>query len=191
MRKYCALLLLPLLCQILLGSSVVESDDWESKVKMLLNQLMACDEPVDDISPCNRFVGEGLKIVYKVDDLYSEKKKRYLVSNEIANYLEASDNWTLLGTADDQDVLNEAQGYANVKKAIVAVQKGESSYGHVALIIPGSLTYSGTWGKNVPNSASFFIHLPNKSYVGKGLSWAWKVDEASNVKIYGRNFSNL
>ena len=159
--------------------------DWNSDVQALLGQYLACQEPIDDTSPCNRFLGKALKSVYGITD-FDVTPNEYMLANEIAIYVATTpDKWTSLGPADDQDVLKDAAGYANLKKAVIAVQPG-TPHGHVALILPGNLVPSGSWGLNVPNSASFFQNKPKKSYVAQGLSYAFSTPDG--VTIYGRNF---
>jgi hypothetical protein len=158
--------------------------EWQADVEAMLHEFMTCQSPIDDVSPCNRFVGRALKRIYNIDD-FTKPNGEFMTANEIAGAVAASGNWTKLGNASDQKALNEAQGYANVKKAIIAVSSG-SPHGHVAIILPGSQTQSGSWGLKVPNSASFFLNKPDKSYIGKPLSFAWTTP--NGVSIYGRNF---
>lgn len=111
-----------------------------------------------------------------------------MVVGEIAEYLESSSQWTLLGHAYEQEALNKAQNYANTRKAAVAVYLNEEGLGHVSFILPGDMNPSGSWGFNVPNSASFFMSTPQKSYVDKGLSYAFDRSLIKDVLIYGRNY---
>lgn len=171
-----------------IGFSQTKNSNWKKDLETSLYQFMLCDDPLDDISPCNIFVGESLKVVYQIDDFFSEEKQRYLLANEIFDFLSDSNAWTLLGKGDSQEALIEAQGYANLGKAIVAVMKSETGSGHVALVLPGELGYSGNWGLNVPNSASFFLKNPNKSYIGKKLSFAFPSTDKGQVYLYGRNY---
>jgi len=173
-------------CSITISAQELNGN-WKQDLTNMLTQFLQCDDPLDDISPCNKFVSEALESAYKVKDFYSSSKNRHLLANEIYDYLGNSDKWTLLGKASDQSALNNAQGYANLKKAVVAVYKGETN-GHIALILPGNLSQSGTWSLKMPNSASFFIHKPQKSYISKKLSYAFPGDIKDNVLIYGRNY---
>ena len=94
----------------------------------------------------------------------------------------------MLGKASEQKTLTEAQGYANVKKAVIAVYETSSGSGHVAFILPGTLTASGSWGLNCPNSASFLLNKPSSSYVSQPLSFAFNAQLKDKVLLYGRNF---
>ncbi|WGH75490.1 hypothetical protein P8625_15705 [Tenacibaculum tangerinum] len=176
---------------LLLTSHAVTAQElnpnWKSDLTNMLHEFLQCNEPIDDISPCNKFVSEALQSAYGVNDFYSTEKNRHLIANEIYSYLKTSSKWTLLGKASDQNTLNNAQGYANLKKAVVAVYKGDV-HGHIALILPGTLSQSSTWNLKVPNSASFFIYKPNKSYIGKKMSFAFSSTDKDKVLLYGRNY---
>ena len=74
------------------------------------------------------------------------------------------------------------------KKAVVALYMTPSGAGHVAIILPGELQPSGSWGLNVPNSASFLMMEPQRSYVGKGLSYAFAKTHLKDVVLYARNY---
>ena len=186
MKKILLILLMCTLANVSNAQSL--NENWEEEVTNSLYEFMACDDPLDDISPCNKFVGEALKMVYGIHDFYDEEKERYLLANEIADFLAKEDKWTLLGKGSEQSALNEAQGYANLGKAVVAVLKSNSGHGHVAIILPGESGPSSAWGLNVPNSASFFIYKPESSYIGKKLSYAFKSKNKGNVLLYGRNY---
>ena len=108
--------------------------------------------------------------------------------NEIADAVKGGGNWELLGHAYDKDALNKAQDYANSKKATIAVYKSSTGQGHVAVILPGDLQASGSWGIKVPNSASFFLGNRQRSYIGKGLSYAFTKDMLKDVVVYGRKY---
>jgi hypothetical protein len=69
-------------------------------------------------------------------------------------------------------------------KRFVAVKADEPN-GHVAVVFPGNLAPSANWNNlKCPNSASFFLKHPEKSYIGRKLSYAF--DSPKGVKIYGR-----
>lgn len=171
------------------GTIHAANEDWKADVEGLLNEFLACKAPIDDRSPCNVFVGRAAKRVYGSADFeVPGKPNAFLSANQIAAYVANSERWTKLGTADDQAVLTEAQGHANLRRAIIAVYSS-SPHGHVALVLPGKAVPSASWGLDVPNSASFFLNDPARSFVGKPLSNAFGADKKGSVTIYGRNFS--
>jgi hypothetical protein len=90
-----------------------------------------------------------------------------------------------LGKAYEQAVLNSAQEMANNHRAVIAVYEGPGGeVKHIALILPGALHFSGSWGFSVPNSASFFLTAPEKSYMDKGLSYAFTKNMVKDVTLY-------
>ncbi len=92
-----------------------------------------------------------------------------------------------MGHGYDQKVLLQAQKHANAGKATIAIYINEAGIGHIAMILPGEMKPSGTWGFQVPNSASFFATTPEKSYIEKGSSYAYERPQIKGVMIYGRN----
>ena len=112
-----------------------------------------------------------------------------MMAGEIATYLKDSKQWALLGPSYDQKILKQAQDNANAKKAVVAVYMNETGIGHVVVITPGQLQPSGSWGLSVPNAASFFATQPDKSFVDKGLSFAFNKAMLKDVMIYTRNYN--
>lgn len=163
------------------------NDGWKEELNKSLNEFVNC-QTAGDISLCNKFIGQSLNTVYKVNDFYSEKLGRYLFPHEIASFVSENANWTLLGHAYEPDALTEAQKYANEKKAAIAVYKSENGQGHMVLIVPGDLQPSGSWGIKVPNTASFFLGEAEKSYISKGLSYGFKKNLIKDVLIYARKY---
>ncbi len=181
-------LLIPLL--ILTGTLRAQTANWETlpwapDVKAMLSQFLTCGGPTPPATPCNVFTAQTLEKIYHITD-FDLAGGNYMRANDIAAFVENGDKWTLLGDAGDQNVLNQAQGYANLGKAVIAVEYANAGSGHVCIIIPGNLTPSGQWKLSCPNSASFFINKPSKAYVGMSLSYAFPTP--AGVKIYGRNF---
>ncbi len=161
--------------------------NWENELTTSLQEFLQCGNKDENSPPCYRFAGESLKQVYKINDFYSSEKGRYLEPDEIYSFLEESKQWTLLGKGYDQHALNGAQDYANANKAVVAVMKG-AAYGHMVLILPGELQPSGSWSLKVPNSASFFTHQADKSFINKKLSYAFTPSDQGHILLYGRKY---
>lgn len=162
---------------------------WEEALNSELEQFKTCEQTmVNGINSCNYFIGQALKTVYKINDFYAPDLDRYMLAGEIGRHLEENKQWTLLGHGYEQTVLKEAQGYANAGKAVVAIYLNEEDIGLVSLILPGTMKESGTWGFQVPNSAAFMINDPEKSYVGKGLSYSFDRKLLKGVMLYGRSY---
>lgn len=161
---------------------------WAKHVEWILGEQMSCQQAVDDVSPCNRFIGRALERVWGYTDFKTTTAPPadYLLANEIGSaLLTMKDRWVEIGRANDQSNLSAAADWADKGHAVIAVRP-DSPNGHVALVLPGPLTASGKWGLNVPNSASFLYNKPDLSYIGKPLSAAFAADKKADVKLYYR-----
>ncbi|MGC3948785.1 MAG: hypothetical protein QM762_30515 [Chryseolinea sp.] len=167
------------------GQSV--NPNWKQELKTNLDKFLQCTA-TSDKAACSSYIGESLKVVYKVDDFYNKKAGRYMTANEITEYLKTSGSWSTLGQSYEQQVLDRAGEMANSRKAVVAVYNNTSNVGHIVLITPGEMTSSGSWGLKVPAAASFFVIEPAKSFTDKGLSFAFSKQMLKDVTIYVRKY---
>lgn len=187
MEKCFAIALLLIYSVVTKAQTVIwEREEWAKDITNMLSEFQTCGGEISSDTPCNTFLGKAMQKVYHIDDFFQSGSTSYLSANQIVGYVENSDNWIFLGEADNQETLTNAQGYANLGKAVIAVIYNNKTHGHVCLIMPGNLSYSKDWKLNCPNSASFFLNKIDKSYVGQKLSYAFK--QPVGVKIYGRNF---
>lgn len=163
--------------------------NWKEELALSIDQYIECKKASDEANTCLNFLGESLTKVYNVNDFYSKTSKKYLQSHEITKFLSEGDQWTSLGHAYDPKVLAKAQSTANSNKAVVAVYINSSTGlgEHVALIIPGELKHSGSWGLKVPNTTSFLSIKPENSFTNQALSYAFRRDMMKDVIIYARN----
>ena len=122
------------------------NENWRRDLGVSLDKFRQCTAATSEKYQCSGFIGESIAQVYKTNVFYSEKQSRYLHINEISKSSVDSGPWTLLGHAYDQKALEEAQKQANANKAVIAVYVTESAIGHIALILPGKLQFSGSWG---------------------------------------------
>ncbi|MFT6715479.1 MAG: hypothetical protein ACJA0Q_000106 [Saprospiraceae bacterium] len=107
----------------------------------------------------------------------------FLPYDEILDFVKVSSDWTEIGLASDQSVLIEAQENANNGIGTVALNtKGSKT---VAIVIEGKLSHSNSLGLDCPNVVVFRPSKFDKSFVGKGINYAWS--DLSNVKIYSLN----
>jgi hypothetical protein len=160
---------------------------WRGDVELKLRRVLSSHR-LDLSSPCNVFLAKALKLLFGIADFeLPGVPDEFLVANDIARYVAAHpDQWTLLGSASSQAALDRAQTYANLNTPVIAVYISDP-HGHVAVVLPGSLEYSGHWNLHVPNSASEFLNRPHKSYVGLRLSNAFQASDLPKVKLYTRN----
>ena len=163
---------------------------WQVELQKELDAFLKCENTNSyGINTCNRYIGQSLKTVYNINDFYSKSKGRYMRIVEIANFLENSKSWTSLGKGYEAEVLSQAQKNANKKQAVVAIYFNEAEKrGNIALILPGTLKNSGSWGLKVPNCAALFINEPKRSFVNKGLSYAFRKSTLRNVILYTKNY---
>jgi len=157
--------------------------NWEKELTKSLDDFIKCAKTSADKATCGATVGQSLATVYKQDAFFSKKLNRFLKANEISEIVEESKRWKAMGYAYDQKVLDQAQQVANGNKPVIAVYR-MNGLSHVVLILPGTLHYSGSWGFKVPNSASFSHIEPDKSYVGKGLSYGFQKSMMKNITLY-------
>lgn len=121
---------------------------------------------------CKHFTAKAICNFYEINEFETD--------NGYVNYEEMYDiirgkfhTWELLGEATDQEVLQKAQEKANNGQATVAVSR-KSVYGHVAMIVPGTLQKAPSWGGlDVPLCASFFLVKGLDSFIEKSLAYAW------------------
>ncbi len=164
------------------------NNNWKQDLENAMKEFQSCQPTTDLNSPCNKFLGESLNTVYRINDFYSQNLGRYMVASEIAKYLKSSEQWSLLGPCYDQKTLTQAQEHANARKAVVAVYTTSSGGGHVVLITPGSLQSSGSWELSVPTATSFFLSQPDRSFINKGLSFAFGKILMKDILIYTRKY---
>ena len=163
--------------------------NWQNNLNKELEQFKACKNTATaGISTCNKYIGSTLYTVYNINDFYSKELGRHMLVSEVSQYLKGNKQWSLLGHGYEQKALVEAQEKANAGRAVVAVYLNEEGIGHVSVILPGEMKPSGTWGIKVPNSASFFLTEPEKSYINKSLSYAYERPMLKGVLLYVRNY---
>lgn len=183
-QKY-SFLLLTLIASVCNGQGI--NPTWKTDLNSSLQQFFNCQNSSAGKSECIQFMGESVKKIYKVNDFYSAKSGRYMTASEISLFLKESDKWKLIGPTYEQKTLATAQDLANSGKAVVAVYTNSSGIGHMVVITPGQLQPSGSWGLNVPNVVSFFPSQPDRSFVDKGLSFAFGKNLIKDILIYARN----
>lgn len=131
----------------------------ESAIQVAIAELGVCD-PQDSLTACNEFVCKALERAYGANaaiDLKSGGK--CAVANDMHKSLFAIANgtkkpkgimtWTLIGTADDNAVLERAQACANEGFATLVSSSG-AEHGHIVIVVPGQLELSNTWQTLVP-----------------------------------------
>ena len=154
-----------------------------------LSAQLSCDPtaPINDASPCNRFVSKGLVDLHGVSDFV--RGDGHLTANEIYDYVsQPSSGWKSIGVLADTDNSLCAQFLANRGTPVIAAIK-HAVHGHVALVLPGELKSSTTWGAFAPNSAAFKYFSPNsaQTYVNGRLSQAFTAADAATAFYFYRD----
>ena len=161
------------------------SGDWKTSMTSMLSDFQSCKSG-NKGAECKTYVAKAIKTMYGVNDFDAAGKPGGMLDvNGVANYIKKSSNWKLLGDASSQDILKQAQDAANNNKAVVAMRVSDNGADHISVIAPGSLVSCGKLGLKCPNSVSFFVNNPDKSYIGKPLAYSFKT--LDGVKIYTRN----
>jgi hypothetical protein len=164
------------------------NQNWKRDLEISLDKFRQCTQTKAEKYQCSGFIGESIANVYKTNAFFSDKLSRYLHINEISKSSLETGPWASIGYAYDQKALEEAQKQANANKAVIAVYVTELGVGHIALILPGKLQFSGSWGFNVPSAASFLFNDSEKSFVDKGLSYAFSKNMIKDVILYVRKY---
>ena len=167
--------------------SCLSDHPWGSVLIRLLSEFKQCREALDDRSPCNTFLTKALATVYQVEDFGGGSTTSFSANQIAARLTQIPGLWEPLGAADRQSALDQAVAKANAGLAVIAVWQG-TPHGHVALILPGATTRSGSWGLQTPCAASFFLDNPQKAFVGCPLSYAFSSDKKQDVRLYARRF---
>lgn len=163
-----------------LAQAQAQNENWKADLASDLQAFISCATATNDRTQCTTFVESSITRVFKLEAPNSESTGS-IIPVSFAN----NDQWSRLGKAYEQAVLNSAQEMANNHRAVVAVLEGPAGeMMHMALILPGALRFSGSWGFSVPNSASFFLTAPEKSYTEKGLSYAFTRNMVKDVTLY-------
>lgn len=159
--------------------------NWSTDLNTLLTEFKKCQK-----NACRDYLAKSIKAVYPtVDETFvSEETKQPLRGNALITYMKETGRWLELGKAADQANLDKAAQYAKEGKAVIAIVQNKDGGAHVSLIIPGGMTASGTWGLKMPNTSSFFMYSPAKSFIGKPLSYCYRPDSRFDVMLYVFNY---
>lgn len=178
-----ATLMMLVACSLSYGQTL--NKNWKEDLTSMLEEFQSCATNESDKAPCSSFITESINVVYPLNSLHLEASAGTVA---MLSSHKQNTQWTILGKAYQQDALTRAQDLANDQRAVIAVyQLPGGDVLHMALILPGNLSFSGSWGFSVPNSASFFLATPEKSFVEKGLSYSFAKSMIKDVTLYVRN----
>lgn len=160
--------------------NIVLTEESKAILQEIEDDYFACyDGKSAGDQDCIHFTSEAICRFYEIDDF--KDGESYMSYKEIKDKISGLEGWQVVGQASSQSALDEAQDLANTGRAVVALDP-KKNY-HTAIILPGMMVKSGSWGLKCPNSASFFRHKV-KAYFDKPLSYSYTSPEG--LMIYAR-----
>lgn len=144
-------------------------------------------QAADLVKKCNDFVADSIQREWSVDDFWLSDKSRFMNVREIKTWLpiEGSLNgWEFLGTANEAAAHASAAEKAGAGQPVVAVYHDGRDPGYVALVLPGDLQNSGTYGIPVSRIAQTSLNNPANSFVGCAFSYGLGKSKASETLLY-------
>jgi hypothetical protein len=166
---------------LLLPAFAAAGDVWTKNDGYLKSAIDDCSAANADRTICRNFTGEALARLFGIGDFCTDS--RCMMAVEIEWEIRNNPGkWGVLGTANDQAVLDKARELA-ATKAVVAILK-EEDRGQIAIVMPGAAVPSGRWGLNVPIGIGARVDRPESSVYGKGLNWLFT--DPAKVAIYVR-----
>jgi len=153
--------------------AALEVEDLEQS----LIEFIDCKNTATESHTCKEYIALAISKYYGYDLKGADDS--FLPYDEILSKVSKSDDWTEVGFANDQAVLTKAQENANSGIGTIALSLKSNS---VAIVIKGELTHSNSLSLDCPSVAVFRPRKFNKSFVGKGINYAWS--DLSKVKIY-------
>ncbi len=158
------------------GAAAAGQSIWDRNAAWMEKQVNACADGTNSAA-CSQFPARALDRLFGLPDLC--EKTGCVNTQQLAKTIGRGGRWLPLGTAEAQENLVRAQQMAAGGLPVVAVQP---SLNRVALIMPGSLYPSLSWGRNVPLAATTRTDVPEASLYAKGLSNLFS--DASKVALY-------
>ena len=154
-------------------SSIEEKNKNKVAITELLANFQICKEENDsERRSCSHYTSEAICKYNGITD-FQNQDGSYLDYKELFTAITDSPMWKFLGSAEDQEVLNDAQDLANRGFPVVCVN-ADDKHKFAVLIIEGACAQSGKWKLNCPNSAAFFPSKKPEPYINKTLNYAFK-----------------
>jgi hypothetical protein len=161
-----------------------QGDPWTQHGDWAKSQINSCQSVSGDTRDiCRFFAAEALKELFGIGDFCGGE--RCMTAPEIESQIRNSpEQWSVLGTADDQTVLDKARELAGQGQAVIAGQDVEDR-SQVAIIMPGKPVPSGKWAMNrVPIGTAARTDSPDRSIYGEGINWIFT--DPARVTLYVR-----
>jgi len=168
----CAAMLMPA------GGAMAAATTWDKNAEWLQQQVRACAQRAGGFS-CTYFPARALNQLFGIGEFCDSD--RCLGSTEIVAQIVKDEQWTALGRASDQAVLNQAQGMATGGLPVIAVQTNADN-SVVAIVMPGKLVISQSWRLRVPPAVGTRLDKPAASVYSQALSYLFS--DPSKVTLY-------
>lgn len=162
--------------------NIILSEQSEQILDDIIKGYYECNEEADSKKECRYYVAEAICKFYDIDD-FKESDGSYMTYENMIYNIKMLSQWSVVGKASSQKVLDKAMAHANDGRPTIAIEADKNT-GHIALILPGEKKKSGSWQLECPNSASFFRHKV-EAYVNKPLSYSYRTPE--DIVIYTRD----
>ena len=133
------------------------------------------------LSVCRSFSGEAWSRLFGIGD-FCNPSRCMRVTELIGKIRADTGKWGVLGSANDQAVLDKARELAATKAVLAILQ--EEDPGQITIIMPGAPVPSGRWRLNVPIGVGARVDRPEASVYAKGLNWLFA--EPAKVVVYVR-----
>ena len=95
-----------------------------------------------------------------------------VMANAMVTFLQGSPDWLSIDG-------NVAQAHANVGALVIACQLNPEGHGHVCVVIPGEMQYSGHFAKNAP----LVMNVGRDVFIGKHAGFAFQTEPSYFVLI--------
>lgn len=144
-------------------------------------------QEADSAEKCKNFVADSIQREWTLDHFWLEDKSRFMTVREMKSWLSIEgtlNGWEFLGTANEASVHAGAAERAGAGQPVVAVYHSGSTRGQVALVLPGDLQNSGTYGIPVARIAQTGLNNSTNSFLGCAFSYGLGNTKASEALIY-------
>jgi hypothetical protein len=160
------------------GAAAAGGTTWDKNAGWLREQIRACVDRAEEFA-CRYFPARALNQLFGIGEFCPGE--RCLLAHEIAAQIEKGGQWTALGKATDQAILNQAHEMATGGLPVIAVQATQDR-GLVAIVMPGKRTASLSWSLTVPLAVGTRLDRPEASVYSQGLSFLFS--DPSKVTLY-------
>jgi hypothetical protein len=168
----CAAVLIPA------GGAGAAGTTWDQNAGWLQEQIEDCVQRTGGFV-CTYFPARALNQLFGIGEFCDAE--RCLRPHEIAAQIAKDGQWTALGKASDQAILNQAQEMATGGLPVIAVQTANDK-GLIAIVMPGKPVTSQSWGRKVPLAVGTRLDKPEASVYSQGLSYLFS--DPSKVTLY-------